>query len=283
MPPRTASNEGVVDQRYYHFLVLRTKTKAREKYWGALAAVGRSGDALDAASGSLGPFEHRRLVSSRVYARGAIAERISASGNGQPPYAYDLVAAQLAASTGQSYLVIGFPFSSLAMELSQTLLGTSGRAALGQFACIDIPKLIRLMEREGPAHTDTLKAGVVGVEASVRGDKSLTAVRLGGDDPLNAELYQSYLHTRIIDGSIVPDHCVLACEDMPSESTRGVLRPLRSRVHIDRYGNFKFYAHIALANIALMTETVALLDRLECVQDAERNPAVRLRVEEEVV
>ncbi|MGA9762003.1 MAG: hypothetical protein WBQ14_06250 [Gaiellaceae bacterium] len=276
------NNESVADQRYYHFVISRADRGSTAKYWRLISERCRVGEDLMPCEGA-GPFDHRTLNSSRAYARGAIAEKLSRDRNGLPPYTYDVLAAEIAVASGGVYFVAGFPFASLALQICEEVFGAAGRSSIGQFACADIPKLVTLMEEAGTARSSAVTARIVAVEVSVRGDKSLTMVRLGGDDPLRAELYRAYLQSRIAGGALVPDQCVLACEKTILDEMMVGERHLRSRVHMDRYGNFKFYAHVALANLELLTSTLALLDDLGCLQDAEHNPVMRLKGDEEAL
>jgi hypothetical protein len=225
-------------------------------------------------------LEHRYLRSPKPYARGGVAEALSQNGDGAPPYNYDLFAAHLTLRKS-SYLLLGFPFASLAIDIARDVLGPVPRSPFGEFSRVDVPRLVRLMEDPSEHESGPIMTSVVGVQVSVRDDRSLTAVRLGGDDPLGAELYRKYLKPKITAGDVVPDYCVMACEHDVDGTTGSAGRTIRSRVHIDRHGNFKFYVHVGCSNLRLIGSLLARLDTLHCLSRAERNPLLRVTADED--
>ena len=282
MAQQTLDVAGAADQRYYHFVAVRASTSdGVDGYWRALRNARPPRTPLEF-SGAGFSIQHRQLRSPKLYARGAVAQAVSQSGDGSPPYLYDVFAARVDIRRS-SYLLFGFPFAALALDVARDVFGTGARSPFGDFSSIDIPRLIRVMEAGGESRSDHVSMSVVAVQVSVRDDRSLTAVRLGGDDPLSAELYRKYLKPKISLGELVPDHCVLSCErDNAGDPTAG-RRILRSRVHVDHYGNLKFYAHVGCGNLSLIASVLTQLDAMQCLVKAENNPLFRLGSEEDTV
>lgn len=268
-------SEAIADQRYYHFVGLRTASAVAEldDYWRLLewTRVPREPVTFH---GDQVTLEHRKVASTRLYARGALAEQAVGMRNRQGKYEYDQFGALVRTEGGATFLAIGFPYVGLATEIGLERLGAHGESPLGKFVAIDIPKLVGALER-GMPRIASPDVHAVGLRVSVRDDKSLTAVRLGGDQPLEAALYREYLRPRIAQGALVPDQCVLSCERV------GGARTLRSRIHLDRHGNLRFYAHVACANLELIGTVFDYLDKAGCLSDAVRNPLLRMEADQE--
>jgi hypothetical protein len=283
MPERTCGINTVADRRYYHFVVVSGKGMSLATYWKRLNDMGeieRPKMAVPVESPRF-TLEHRKFRSERAYARGAAAQTLSEKGNGRPPFLYDLFAARIEFEDNL-YLILGFPFAALALE-SVDYLADQGFLKNGEFQGADLSKL--LSEKNRPLQRfDGLTSSVVGVQFIVTDDKSLTAVRLGGDDPFQAQIYESFLKKKFEQGLWVPDQCVLACERETETPQRERLkssgRILRSRLHIDKSGNFKFYMHAGCSNVALMPYAIAQISAVACLRDVFGNPLRRIEQDE---
>jgi hypothetical protein len=129
---------------------------------------------------------------------------------------------------------------------------------------------------------EALNTHVVGVQFSVTDDKYLTNVRLGGDDPLAAEIYTDFLRERLVRRFVLPDRCALACERQWAEQNMGQPHGLlRSRVHFDNNGNFKVYAQAGCANLIVLAYALGQLQSAGLLKDASGNPLVRLQQDSE--
>ena len=172
-----------------------------------------------------------------------------------------------------------------AIELEQLARQASERSEGGSGFVVVTARAENPGVRRGPLKLfDGLSSSVVGVQFVVTDDKSLTAVRLGGDDPFQAQIYESFLKKKFEQGLWVPDQCVLACERKADTTQDGSLKSpgglLRSRLHIDRSGNFKFYMHAGCGNVTLMPYAIAQIGAVGCLRRVSGNPLRRIEQDE---
>jgi hypothetical protein len=278
MSERAYGINSVADQRYYHFVIVRARGLALAAYWrslGDLGKVERPHVALPL-RGLRFTLEHRKFSSERAYARGATAQILSENGKGRAPFLYDLFAARIQ-SERDVYLLFGFPFAALALDAVDSLIG-NGFLKNAEFQGVDLSEL--LGEKNRPLkRSEGLISKVVGVQFVVTDDKSLTAVRLGGDDPFRAQIYESFLKHKFEQGLWVPDQCVLACEreshTIQKDAATPLGRILRSRLHMDKSGNFKFYMHVGCTNVTLMPYSILQIRGVDCLKQVFGNPLKR--------
>jgi hypothetical protein len=277
---------SVADQRYYHFLLWKIKRELSiPVLWRRVGDMVEPARQLGSRS-SNHVIQHKKLKSERNYARAGIAEALSANGDGRPPFYYDVFVMTVDAE-GVSYLLIGFPFVSLALETLSTLLGKYRLKDEWEQQCVYVPRLLPLLEHGQPSTHEGLTTRVVGIQWSVQSDASLTSIRLGGDAPLKADLYIDYLRplARQKKSPLLPERCSLAFEqEVPvSESTdkEAVTALVRARVHVDLDGGFRFYAQAGCRNIGLLPYAVRHLWSLSCLDKARtESPFNALRVGE---
>jgi hypothetical protein len=272
---------SIADQRYYHFILLRDSGAfSLRAYWTRVGDIMQPGRTASSVGEKLA-VQHRKLRSNMAFARGVVSNTLSETGTGRAPYYYDLFAAQVELRDA-TYFLLGFPFVGLAMDTIGTLLASDKLMTSGDFVGVDVPKLVHVMEKERASAFDGLSSHIVGLQFVVTDDKSLTAVRLGGDDPLSAEIYLNFLRRRVASGFVRPDLCVLACEREEGRDegdTQG--RSYRARLRIDGYGNFRFYAHLDCANVRLIPYAIGQLRSIGCLRRMNMNPLLRARREED--
>jgi len=277
MALRESNLSVFADQRYYHFVVAKVGAKfSLETYWKAMGDLvsPKNGIAVSEKSYAI---EHMKLRSARAYARGAVSEALSTKGDGRPPFLYDLFAMKLRIKE-ESYALFGFPFVGLAGESIAGLIDGRKVVRLADLMAADVPKLVDIMETGIESPYQSLSMRIVGLQLVVTDDKSLAAVRLGGNDPLSAQVYVHFLKKRVSTGVVRPDHCVLACEREFTMDARGLVtkpRSLRSRLRFDAHGNFRFYAHVGCGNLQLLPYAIGQLADLGCLKPAAGNPLLR--------
>jgi len=283
MAERICGVNTVADRRYYHFVAVSGKGLSVATYWKKLsemAEIERSKVTVPIESSRF-TLEHRKLRSDRGYARGATAQTLSEKGTGRPPFLYDLFAAKIDLE-GDLYLILGFPFAALAREAVDYLTDRAFFKS-SEFQGVDLSKLLSEKNRPLP-HFDGLNSRVMGVQFTVTDDKSLTSLRLGGYNPFKAQIYEAFLKKKFEQGLWVPDQCVLACERDAGTSKQE--RPklsgamLRSRLHIDNSGNFKFYMHVGCSNVALIPYAIAQIGAAACLKEVFGNPLRRIEQDE---
>lgn len=267
--------DGMADGRYYHFVALREfPSNWQQRFWDAIGNTDDPKKRLPIPSGGEFKVVPKKYRSSKPYARGTVAETVSADGDGLPPYYYDLFSLKVDALSAPCIL-FGFPFASLALDLAVAALGTSAKSKLGEFCSVNVPAVVRLLEKEeNKSSFAGFETRIVTMQVSVRDDKSLAAVRIGGENPLDADLYRSYLQERVEKGHLVPDYCVLACEKKIDDGE--VSRSIRSRLHVDCFGNLKFYMQSGYKNLEVIGNAMQWFAAKGCLQRAEGNPVLKI-------
>jgi hypothetical protein len=283
MDKRPYGLRSLADRRYYHFIVMTARHVSLNSYWrkvGGLGKVERPRLSVSFGTSSFA-IEHRKIQLDKPYARGETARSLSERGGGRAPFWYDLFAASVELGRDR-YIALGFPFASLAFDIISYLDGV-GYTKNEAYQGVNLRELMSESKRrlQGPGG---LRSVFVGMQFVVMDDKSLTAVRLGGDDPFHADIYERYLKQKFESGLWVPDQCVLACEreDEPGKHEKSLLlmKSVRSRLHIDRSGNFKFYAHAGCRNLTLMPEAIAQINDAACLKQVFGNPLAKTEQEE---
>ena len=266
---------SLADQRYYNFVMVKdTRGFSLARYWRNVGEIARPGRVIDCIS-SLGKMEHRKLISDRGLARGNVAGELSELGKGRPPYWYDLVAFEMEIDASP-YFLLGFPFVGLAWDIVKDLLARK-ILQVEAFQRTNVSRLLRIMDTDEHNAFEQLAGRMVAVHFIVTDDTSVTNVRLGGDQPLKGQIYTTFLKDRVKKGFVSAAECVLACErEAPQKRKEEPPRLLRSRLHLDKHGNFKFYAHAGCTNLALLPEAISELHSLNCMDNATANPLDRV-------
>jgi hypothetical protein len=276
-----ANNEyginSLADQRYFNFVAVKdSRGFSLPRYWRSFGEIARPSRAL-ACNSSFYTIEHRKLRSDKAYARGNVAQELSERGNGRPPFLYDLVAIETEIHDS-SYFLLGFPFIGLAADIVRDHLARK-LFQLGDLQRVNVPVLLQIMDSDEHRAFEQLAGRMVAVHFIVTDDTSVTNVRLGGDQPLKGEIYTTFLKKRVAAGFVAAAECVLACQREVSHGSKEVKetpRLIRSRLHLDKHGNFRFYAHVGCTNLALLPEAMSELDSLGCLHKATANPLDRV-------
>lgn len=280
---------SIADRRYYHFVVLNRGSLTLPAYWQRLGEIGRVEQPRVPAPIDARPFklEHRKLRYKKSYARGGTADYLSDRGHGEPPFHYDLFAARFDFDR-EAYLLLGYPFASLAFDIVG-FLEESGFLRNAEFQNVDLSKWLSSKNRPFKRF-EGLTSSVVGVRFVVVDDKSLTAVRLGGHNPFEADIYRDFIRDKFegessIRNPWVPDQCVLACDreiELKLDAVTGSgSRVLHSRLHIDKAGNFKFYMHGGCANAGLLPYAIGQIRAAGCFKRALGNPLKKVERDED--
>lgn len=282
MSEQSHGKEILLDQRYFHSIVLRdTGGYSLAKYWKQLGntVMGRK---IDQTQYPDLEIEHRRLRDNFPYPHGKLLEIVSASHNGTPPYLYDLFALRI--KYGRStYFVLAFPFAALGRVIVDNLIANHGLRKQCDILRVELSVLIQGGGRSEEA--GQLRTKIIGLHVVIPGDPLLTSLILGGDNPMGSTLYRDYLQEPIQKGQSTPEECVLACEleqsaDEPAK-TLEVERYLRSRMHMDQFGNFKFYVHVQGRNLVMFPYLLKELVSLNCLNRTSQNPLHRAKEEQE--
>lgn len=280
MSEQLHGNELLLDQRHFHSIVLRdTGGYSLTEYWKQLGntVMGRQMDEITYPDFEI---EHRRLRDNFPYPRGKLLEIVSASHDGSPPYFYDLFALRI--KYGRStYFVFAFPFAALGRVIVDNLINNHGLRKRCDILKVQLSVLVQHERRS--EESGQLRTKVVGLHVVIPGDPLLTSLTLGGDNPMGSTLYRDYLQEPIQKGQSTLEECVLACEleqstDKPAKALE-VERHLRSRMHMDQFGNFKFYVHVRGGNLVIIPHLLKKLISLNCLDRASQNPLNRAKEE----
>jgi hypothetical protein len=284
--PSSSATSAKLDKRYFHFVVIEAEapvgvTRLRRAFGPAL---GHS-SGFDASSDAWS-MVHFKVRSERPHARGTVLESISERSGSRPPYLYDVVAFEIQARK-RNLVAFGFPFIGFAREMSDRVLGRGPTSQFGTAARVDVERWLNRFQSSEGRPDRPLTLSVVGLDITILDDTALAAVKLGGEDPLSARLYQDYLlGTKKRAGgkqvSFLHSSCVLACESIwrgRGESPEN--RILRGRLHVGAKGDFKFYVQANYSNLPLLPEALLRLERDGCLEDAESNPLFRVEEEQD--
>lgn len=274
----------LADQRYYHSIALRDiDNYSLACYWGQLRNVDTSNQRSDLAYPDF-EIQHRRLRSDFPYPRGKLLEAVSASGDGSSPYLYDVFALRMKVGA-QTYFIFAFPFAALARYVIDSLIENHDLLKKGDIQKVNLAALVQQAEVEVENLEGPIRTRIVGLQVVISGDPAVSSVILGGDNPLKSAIYQDFLRESIHKSGSIPDQCVLACElPWPSEvSGQSTVnqRKLRARMHMDAFGNFKFYVHVGGENFVIIPYLLQVLDSLKCLDKAPMNPLWRVHEEYE--
>lgn len=261
---------SLIDQRYFHFIVLRKLgDRILTNY---LSNIGKSItiERQDFNLANLNfDIQHNQVTSDIPYTRGLVLENVSTSKDGMPPYNYDLFSFRIE-SKAQTLFVFAFPFASLGRDIVDNLIANKS----GILLKVEVPKLIKIGEREQNLLKEPLRTHIVGFHVVIVDDPTISSLSLGGDDPLKSDIYRDYLKSSIYTDKIIPDQCVLACELLDSKEMS-----TRARIHMDAFGNFKFYVHIKTANLVAIPFLLQKLSSLKCFDEISTNPLRRIQEE----
>jgi hypothetical protein len=273
-----------LDQRYFHFIALRDISGYKlSDYWNQLGNIRTKKSPYIYEQDF--EIQHRQLESDYPYTRGQLLEAVSVSGDGSPPYLYDVFALKVKV-VNQTYLVFAFPFVTLAREMINNLLYKHNLRKKGDIQKVDVPLLVKKGDTE--LGSDSFHSHIVGLKVVIADDPDLSNLSLEGDNPLKSMLYQKFLQDPIQQGDYTPERCVLACElQWPSENSNQTIvsnvkkRKIRSKMHMDLFGNFKFYVHKGGENFITIPYLLQILFELNCLNNVSMNPLSRISEQEE--
>lgn len=275
----------LADQRYYHFVAFRDPGKFQlTSLWKALGAQTEPAHSV-AGTGQHYVLQHKKWRLDKAFASGLVANALSEKGKGNPPYLYDVVAAKVQLGD-EAFVLVGFPFVGLASYAIERMRANSALSKSLEFVSADVPKLVGIVDAEKqkpPAKAkrfEGLSVKIVNLQLVVTDDDSITGVRLGGNDPLAADIYVDFLQKRVSQGYVRPEFCILACERTWSETDSGRRggETLRSRLRVDDYGNFRFYVHVGCANLRLLPFALGHLHMVGCLHKVLGDPLARASV-----
>jgi len=142
------------------------------------------------------------------------------------------------------------------------------------FLKVNVPLLIKRHVPLYEPEETTVK--VMGLTVSIsKKNNTVTSLSLSGNNPLDSDIYRTFLQTPISIDEAIPKNCILFFEiPYPRTNQSNLLTPskLRSRIHINSHGNFIFYVHIGGDNFCIIRTFINYLNDLNALETASTNP-----------
>lgn len=257
--------------RYYHVIVFKFDTKySLRSFWKDCKIEAKAFSSSVYEDDDI-IVEKQSYISPIQYYFGE--SDYSATRNSKPPYSYDLFAIQI---KEQDIFIVGFPFKSLARDLVKTLIEEKRYKTKGSFLKPNIGKVLKDTNSE-TFGKDFVSCSFCGLSLVLTGDKNITSINLGGDNPLESALYKKNFKKMIEDNISTPEYGIIKCELSGLEN--GELPNTRANIHLDNFGNFKLYLHSSGKNIFTLPFLMLTLKRLKCLIPTITNPLISLEDE----
>ncbi len=260
----------LIKKRYYHFIVLRKIEKySFSEFWNNIGSIFTGVHYSKNISFKNFEIQHKRLKSNTLFARGALFKEISLNKDGNPPYLYDLFAIKTSILSDEFYLLI-FPFSAMARIVIDNLITKHLLRKMCDIITARVPSIILTEDLNIDEEIDT---SVVSLDIVIKDDNNLSLLKIGGDSPLNSDLFKNHVLNNINEKYFNPYKCGLSCG--LSYSDDSLSHSIRSRVHMDIFGNFKFYIHIDGKNLIVLPFFIKRLISIDCLNTVSLNPLLR--------
>lgn len=262
-----------LEQRYFHFVAVEVSNAYNlDDYWHqigeTIVSMGQ-----ETAPGIGLKIQHSQVTSSKAYSRGNVLASISSTRNGKQFYTYDLFACETPVEEAR-YFVFAFPFAALAKAIVNRLIKEHDLHKNCNLQAVDVPGLV--LHDDLSLTQDGFQTHITGLNLVTKGDDNISSIKLRGDNPLQADVYLDSLQDQV---KFRPKMCVLDCIlQLAAAETQGenvTKRRLRAKVHMDIFGNFKFYLHIGGVNFVLIAHLLKRLHTLNCLKKVSINPLER--------
>lgn len=184
----------------------------------------------------------------------------------EPPYFYDLFIIKI-----ENQLVILFPFRILAKRCIEELVNFEGL----EFWKLNMNDYVQsnYQEISKEIYSD-FGMSVLGLDVGLKGEDNINSVSIAGEHPLDSEFYKDFLknpiesNTYTINNVNLKGSTLLTSDSYPKS---------RARVHLDFYGNGKFYLHVRGKNLIILALMWQSLIRSKCLASTKDNPIPRLK------
>lgn len=259
-------------QRYYHVVAYESNNNlyTLQSFWKDCGILKKE----NIISHDLENFviEQGKLVTDIKYHFGE--EGFSLNDDDKAPYKYDLFAVRL---KKQNLLIFGFPFKNIAREKLQKIIGQKKILEKGNFIKTDLNKLIKHSNKQTQFSNDSFITHFSGVELVLTAETNISSVNLDGDMPLESNLYRNVFLDKVENNECKLEKCSLKCETIEHKSNS--IPKTKSNIHLDLFGNYKFYVHQSGKNIFTIPFLFEMLSKLKCLKTTLINPILRLENE----
>ena len=241
----------ISSQRDYHFVAFRFQTKfSLSQYWRECgnASIINSYDTEDEL------IEHAKYTSDRLY-YGGFSQDFSVNANRSAPYQYDLFAIQI---KRLNIFLFGFPFQAIAKDIIDDFMPR--HFSNGKFQKIDLKRLVKTELKDAEEEAYNAKFGGVAIKLS--GDLNITSVNLDGLKPLESDIYTQFFKSSIENDSAYcsVEKCVIKFQIKHEDHFISA-----ANIHLDLFGNFKFYMHRTGSTIYNLPMFFHMLDKYKTI------------------
>jgi hypothetical protein len=249
-------------QRYYHFVAFKGDSSViKSRFFSDWKA--KAIDEYDTDENCI--VRQFTVTSDFQYNQSELARTVERD---KGPFVFDLVIIECRFN---NTLVMCFPFKQLAVDIVTALVSTYKILSQSCFLRIDLHKLIHANDDSTDLYHDQNHFFMGGIAFSLQ-NSSLSTVKLAGDKPLDSDIYKDYFKERLNNFGL--EKTIMKCEVGATTDNRAV--KLTSAIHIDKFGNFKFYLQNKGRNLLTVPAMFDLLSRLECTVETTVNPIIHI-------
>lgn len=249
--------------RYYHFVVISTaKGFTVSDIWNIIPYKLSNKTMHIVSKNFLGIDIHQRQIESIVPFRQQDEDDIDM----KPPYFTDIFISQV-----NNHLLLFFPFRAIAKKCIEELINHGGGLEFWKLGMNDFVQ--SNFENTSKEIVSDLGTNILGVDVGINEDK-VNSVSIAGEHPLDSKFYTQFLKTPIETGT----YTINSIRIKGSTIAASVSYPKsRAKVHLDFYGNGKFFLHIGGRNILVLALLWKSLIKSKCLSATDENPIPRIK------
>lgn len=264
MSERKQISNSKFGERYYHVLGIEPVSGlySSQSFWRDCPEVSRRGiEVIDAElfSVEIGDFQ-----SNFRYHSGE--DSYSNEGNDNPPFYYKVI---VITNKLNNQIFLAFPFRAMAKNIITKLIEKKNLKQKCNFLTIDLDKLLRIGSEKSLLVNDFFSVNFASIELSLNGETRIKAIKIDGERPLDSELYKDVFLQKVMDRTCGLLKCILKC--LVIEDHLGIPRT-RSHIHMDKFGNNRFYIHATGNNIFTVPILFEMLKKMKCLKSSNINP-----------
>lgn len=208
-----------------------------------------------------------RMESNTQYFKGEGSEEYYLNKHGLPPYIYNIIVLR---NIKANVLILCVPFKKLIIEIVDSLINEFKILTNSRFVKIDLEKLINYNKQYTDFRLDKSHFVLYSIILKTNGESYLSSLKLLGKKPLDSILYKKYIRNMISNNEFGIKRIAIKCK-----KSYNVIASL----HIDRFGNYKFFLNEKGRNLACINDVFSLLNNLKCFIYTFNNPTLQIEDE----
>lgn len=251
-------------KRYYHFVVISKKNNLNmSDIWNIVPYKLSKHLSHKVTKKLLGmEIQHRQIETNEPF-----VQRGEENENQKPPYFTDIFILQV-----DNYLILLYPFKIIARRCIEELLAKLNGL---EFWKLNMNNFIQSnFENTAKQIVTDLGISVLGINVAVKGVDNINSVSIEGEHPLDSNFYKDSLKTPIEAGTYTIDNILIKSS---IAITTNSYPKSRAKVHLDFFGNGKFFIHIGGKNLLSMALLWKSLLESKCLYSTEENPIPRMK------